>query len=200
MTQELPNGAPPPTTRYGLAAMALPALAHPGHELGAGSVAVGFFHPLLGVDHILAMGAVGLWAALLGGRAVWTVPTTFTLCMLAGFGIALTGISLPGVEPGIAASVVILGLLVAATVRLPLAPSVGLVGLFAVFHGHAHGAELTGATSAFALGFVAATALLHGAGLVLGCQILAAPRQRMVARGVGGAIAVAGLVLLGGSA
>lgn len=180
-----------------LAAMLQPAFAHPGHGSGSGALLAGFTHPLLGLDHVLAMVAVGLWAALLGGRAVWMVPAAFVACMLGGFVLAVTGLSLPAVEPGIAASVIILGVLLAAAVRLPLAPSTALVGLFAVFHGHAHGAELTSAAAAFGLGFVAATALLHGVGIALG-RLLAGRQRLLLVRGLGGAAVGIGFALLGG--
>jgi urease accessory protein len=176
--------------------MTLPVLAHPGHGGDGSSLAAGFVHPLLGLDHVLAMVAVGLWAALLGGRAVWMVPATFVACMAGGFALPMAGISLPAVEPGIAASIVVLGLLIAAAVRLPLAPSMALVGLFAVFHGQAHASELTGAAFTFGLGMIAATALLHGAGIGLGRTLTG--RHLTVARGLGGVMAGVGLALLGG--
>jgi urease accessory protein len=179
-----------------VAAMTLPAFAHPGHELGTGGLTIGFIHPFLGVDHILAMVAVGMWAVLLGGRAVWIVPTVFVLSMLVGFGSALAGINFPAVEPGIAASVIFLGFLIAAAIRLPLAPSVAIVGLFALFHGQAHRAELAGGAAAFGLGFTVATVLLHGAGITLG-QALASPHRLMLARCLGGVTAAIGLVFLG---
>jgi urease accessory protein len=182
-----------------LAGMALPALAHPGHAVGPDAFTAGFTHPFLGLDHVLAMVAVGMWAARLGGRAVWLAPTAFITCMVGGFALAMAGVGLPAVEPGIAASVVVLGILIAAAIRLPLAASVALVGVFAVFHGHAHGAELTGAAAAFGLGFVAATALLHGAGIALG-RVLAGRQRLLLARGLGGVVAGIGLVLLGGLA
>lgn len=177
-----------------LCATALPALAHPGHAGHPGSLAAGFAHPLLGIDHVLAMVAVGLWAAFLGGRAVWIVPAAFVLSMIGGFALAMAGISLPSVEPGVAASVFVLGVLVAASVRLPLAPSLLLVGLIAVLHGYAHGTEASGGASPFALGFVGSTIMLHGAGIWLG-QALAKQRL-MFARGLGSVVAAVGLVLL----
>lgn len=179
-----------------LAATAFPALAHPGHALGSNALIAGFAHPFFGLDHVVAMVAVGMWAAVLGGRAVWVVPITFVLCMVGGFTLALAGIGLPAVEPGIAASVFILGFMVAAAVRLPIALSIGLVGLFAIFHGHSHGTELAGGAAAFGVGFTAATVLLHAAGIALG-QILVGPRCLWVARGLGAAAAVVGLALLG---
>lgn len=178
-----------------LGAMTLPALAHPGHGGDAGPLAAGLAHPFLGIDHVLAMVAVGLWAALLGGRAAWMVPAAFVLGMVGGFALAMVGIGLPLVEPGIAASVLVLGILIAAAMRLALAPSMLLAGLFAMLHGHAHGAEASGDPLAFGLGFVAATVLLHGAGIALG-RVLVGQRP-VLARGLGGVVAGTGLVLLG---
>ncbi|MFP5406904.1 MAG: HupE/UreJ family protein, partial [Gammaproteobacteria bacterium] len=178
-----------------LGLVTVPALAHPGHAGDAHSFAAGVAHPLLGIDHVLAMVTVGLWAALLGGRAVWRVPAAFVLSMVGGFALAMAGIGLPAVEPGIAASVFVLGILVAAAVRLPLAPSVLLVGLFAVLHGYSHGAGVSGGGLAFALGFVVATALLHAVGIGLG-HVLGGQRPMLV-RGLGGAVAATGLLLLG---
>ena len=181
-----------------LAATILPVSAHPGHVSGVDALSAGFAHPLLGLDHVLAMMAVGLWAAVLGGRAVWVVPTAFVACMLGGFAFSLAGMRLPAVEPGIAASVIVLGILIAGAIRVSLAGSACLVGLFAVLHGQAHGGELSGTAPMFALGFMGATALLHGAGIGLG-RLLARPRHGAFMRGVGGAIASIGVVvLLGG--
>jgi urease accessory protein len=190
-------------SRFALSAATLctttfPALAHPGHESDAGSLVAGLAHPLLGVDHVLAMVAVGLWAAFLGARAVWMVPAAFLLGMAGGFALAMAGIGLPMAEPGIAASVLVLGVLIAAAVRLPLTPSMLLVSLFAVLHGHSHGVELSGDALAFSLGFIAATILLHGAGIGLG-RVLAG-QCLIVARGLGGVVAGIGLLLLGGLA
>ena len=176
--------------------IAIPASAHTGHITTAG-----FMHPLSGLDHLLVMVSVGLWAALLGGRAVWLVPTAFLVSMVGGFAIAVAGIRLPAVEPGIAASVLIIGILVAAAVRLPLRASLGLVGLFAFFHGLAHGVEFVAADSApvfrRAFGFITATALLHLTGVGLG-QALHGSRHAMLVRSLGGAVAVCGALLLGG--
>ncbi|MER2533600.1 MAG: HupE/UreJ family protein [Rhizobiaceae bacterium] len=176
--------------------MALPAFAHPD-AAAHGSFAAGFAHPLSGPDHILAMVAVGLWAALLGGRAVWAVPTAFVGMMAAGFAVALAGLGLPVVEPVIAASVVVLGLLALVALQVPTVAGMALVGFFAVFHGYAHGGEL-GAAGALpvCVGFAVATALLHGAGLGLGR--LAA--GRWVARAAGGLTALGGLLIAVGQA
>lgn len=161
-----------------------------------GSLLAGVSHPLFGADHILVMIAVGLWAAQIGGRALWIVPTAFVGTMLVGFALALSGVSLPFVEPAILASVVALGLLVALAVRLPSALSAFVVGLFALFHGYAHGGELGSAGAAsFAIGFALSTAALHGAGLLLGRALGGAG---LLPRLLGGATALGGLLLIAG--
>lgn len=176
----------------------LPAFAHPGRGNEAGALVAGFAHPLLGLDHVLAMVAVGLWAGFLGGRAAWIVPAAFVSVMTGSFALATGGLALPAVELGVVGSVVVLGVLIAAAVRPPLALASGLVGLLAFFQGHAHGSELAGEALIFGIGFAAATTLLHLAGLGLGLALAA--RGSMLARGVGGATAASGLVLLGGLA
>ena len=154
-----------------LAAGTLPAFAH-FDAAEHGSFAAGFSHPLSGTDHILAMLAVGLWAALLGGQALWLVPAAFVATMAAGFGAAFAGAPLPFVEPVILASVVTIGLLAAMALRVPTAAAMALAGFFAFFHGAAHGVELGSAAAAsFAIGFTAATALLHGTGIASGLGI-----------------------------
>ena len=150
---------------------ASPAFAHLD-PAAHGSLMAGISHPLFGADHILAMVAVGIWASQIGGRAFWAVPVAFVSMMALGFGLAVAGMSLPFVEPAILASVIGLGLLVAAAVRLPVAASAAVVGIFALFHGHAHGGELGSAGALpFGLGFLAATAALHGTGLALGLGV-----------------------------
>jgi urease accessory protein len=171
------------------------AQAHPGHG-PANSFAGGFSHPLHGLDHILAMVAVGLWAAQLGGRALWLVPAAFVSLMTVGGALGMAGVPVPMVETGILLSVLLLGVLIAASVRLPLVASMAVVGLFAIFHGHAHGSEIPVAASglAYGLGFLLATAVLHGCGMGLGLlaqRKLTAP----VLRFAGAGIAVAGVCL-----
>jgi urease accessory protein len=181
-----------------LAMVALPAIAHPGHEAGASALLAGLAHPFSGLDHLLAMVSIGLWAVLLGGHAVWKVPATFLIGTVAGFGLALAGVGLPAVEPGIAASVLLLGVLIAWAVRLPLVASMGVAALFGLFHGHAHGSGLVGTALGFGSGFVVATALLHVFGIAL--ARIGAGRQRMLlVRGLGGVVALAGMLLLAGS-
>ncbi|MGQ9368717.1 HupE/UreJ family protein [Azospirillum sp. ST 5-10] len=149
------------------ALLAAPALAHTGHPEGAGFVH-GVLHPLGGIDHLLAMVAVGLWAARQGGRAVLLLPAAFVVMLVGGAALGMAGVALPAVEAAIAASVAVLGLLALLNRRLPLAAGMALVGAFAVFHGHAHGAEMPAGADAlgYGLGFVAATVLLHAAGVV----------------------------------
>jgi urease accessory protein len=134
----------------------------------------GLMHPLTGIDHILAMVAVGLFAAHLGGRALWLVPASFVTVMAFAGVAGAAGIPIPFVETGIALSVIALGLMVAFEIELPVAAAMALVGFFAIFHGHAHGAELPENSSglAYGVGFMMATASLHalgvGTGLFLG--------------------------------
>ncbi len=176
-------------------AAAQPALAHTGGHAATG-LAAGFAHPFMGIDHLLAMLAVGLWAVQTGGRALWAVPAAFIGVMVLGAGLGMAGAGLPLVEFGILGSVLVLGLLVAAAPRLPLWAPVAIAGLFALFHGHAHGTEMPeGASGAlYGAGFLAATALLHGIGLGLGLAMTR--RTAPLARVAGGAVAACGLVLL----
>ena len=162
------------------AALLLPSLAHAHVGVGAtGGLWHGLGHPLSGLDHICAMVAVGLWAAQMGGRAIWAVPLTFVSVMALGGALAMLGVHVPFVETGIIVSVLTLGVLIAAAVRLPLFASILVVGMFAIFHGHAHGAEMpeTASGLAYAAGFIVATAFLHvcGIGLGIAIQRLASP-------------------------
>jgi urease accessory protein len=177
------------------------AQAHTGAGQAAG-FAAGFGHPLGGVDHVLAMVAVGMFAATLGGRALWAPPLAFMAFMLVGGALGMAGMPLPFVELGIALSIVVLGLAIAVRCDWPLTLAVALAGIFAVFHGHAHGAEMPlGATAAaYAAGFVAATGLLHLAGIAVGLSIFRraeAIGRRAVQLG-GGAISVLGIGVLAG--
>ena len=152
---------------------AAPAFAHLD-PLAHGSVMTGISHPLFGLDHVLAMVAVGLWAAQIAARdknrrPLWLVPAAFVTTMAAGFAAGVAGWSLPFVEPAILASVIALGLLVSMAIKLPASASAAIVAVFALFHGFAHGGELGSAgVLQFGLGFMLATALLHGAGILLG--------------------------------
>lgn len=182
-----------------------PAFAHlPPDKYG--SFAAGLSHPLSGLDHILAIIAVGLWAAMLGKRAVWIVPTAFVVIMLTGFGLALAHISLPAVEPMVLASTIVLGSVVAMALKLDVRLCTSLVGLFALFHGHAHGAELGQAGAAqFGLGFALITALLHAAGAAAGLLAgrignHAGASGNLFSRGLGALTAIAGAALIMGQA
>ncbi|GAA2838105.1 urease accessory protein [Aminobacter aminovorans] len=175
-----------------------PAFAHLNPD-EHGSLLAGVSHPLFGMDHILAMVAVGLWAALLGGRALWLVPAAFVGTMALGFGAAIAGAPLPFVEPFILASVVVIGLLAAIALKVPTWAGMLMVGVFACFHGHAHGGELGSAGAlSFGIGFALSTALLHAAGVGLGLGIgraFGSDTGRLVTRIAGAATALGGLWL-----
>ncbi|MGE0230888.1 MAG: HupE/UreJ family protein [Flavobacteriaceae bacterium] len=181
-----------------LAASTMPAFAHYGHA-GHGSLVSGLLHPLTGADHVLAMVAVGLWASLLGGRAMWLVPAAFVVTMVAGFAFALGGGGLPLVEPTILASVVTLGILVALAARVPASVGMAVAGFFALFHGYAHGTEMAGSNGlSYMAGFAIATALLHGAGLAAGIglsRLFGGLTGRTASRVAGLATAIGGLYL-----
>ncbi len=179
-----------------LLAAATPASAHTGHELGFGFGA-GFGHPFGGLDHVLAMVAVGLLAAQLGGRAVWALPLSFLSMMAAGGGLGLAGYALPLREVVIALSTVAFGAAVAFRLGLPVTVATVLAGAFALFHGQAHGAEIPANVTPFGYGagFVAGTAFLHGAGLALGMGLGRFSAPRLV-QATGSGVALAGLVLL----
>ena len=171
------------------------AAAHLFTEAGAGWNA-GFSHPFSGLDHVLAMLAVGLWAAQIGRPALWLLPLAFPLTMALGGLLGTYGMPLPWVESGIAASVLVLGVMIALALKPPLWACTGLVMLFAVFHGHAHGTELpeTASPALYGLGFVIATAILHAIGLGIGRLKRWAVLQQLVRQG-GWAIAATGVVL-----
>ncbi len=184
--------------RYTLPVLLLtPSLAFAHLDPGAhGSFAAGVSHPLWGADHVLAMLAVGLWAALLSGHALWMLPVGFVGAMAMGFGAAMLGVPLPAVEPLILASALILGLLVALAVRLPAHWAVTVVGAFGLFHGHAHGSEIGGATALqYLVGFVVATMGLHLAGLAMGLLMTRLASQSAL-RGGGGVVAALGAWLV----
>lgn len=186
-----------------LAAILLPTLAfaHTGAGHTAGFLH-GFEHPLFGIDHVLAMVTVGIFAWQLGGRALWLVPLTFVLVMAIGGGLGVAGVDVPFVELGIALSVVVLGAVVAFGVKAPLAVAMGLVGLFAIFHGHAHGTEmpLDASGLTYGLGFMLGTALLHLTGLAAGYAIGALGNRygNAIVRGSGAVIALAGVGIVTG--
>ena len=176
-----------------------PVLAHVGEDLGG--LMAGLLHPISGLDHIVAMIAVGLWGGILGAPAIWMLPIIFPLAMAVAGAVGAAGIPLPGVEVGIALSGVVLGSMVMFAVKPPLWMAAVLVGIFAVFHGHAHGAELPAAANpmVYAVGFVASTGLLHLIGIAIG-QLGKWPAGRLVVRAAGAAIAVAGSAFLTGFA
>lgn len=177
--------------------IATPALAHSGGGL-AGGFAGGFAHPFFGLDHVAAMVAVGLWGAFLGMPAMLLLPVVFPLVMAAGGVLGILGVPLPGIEIGIAMSAVVLGLMVALAAKPNLWIAALIVGVFAIFHGHAHGAELPDGADAvaYSIGFVIATGLLHLAGIGFGL-LAAYPSGRIAVRAAGSIIAIAGLVFLG---
>jgi urease accessory protein len=176
-----------------------PALAHTGSTTGG--LLGGFVHPLFGPDHVVAMVAVGLWGAFLGAPAIWLLPVTFPLVMAFGGVLGILGVPIPHVEAGIALSAIVLGAMVAFALRPPLALAAILVGVFAVFHGHAHGAELPAGSDpvAFSIGFVVATGLLHLAGIGLGL-LVRWPAGQIAVRAAGAGIALAGIAFLNGLA
>jgi urease accessory protein len=174
--------------------------AHTGEGINTG-FASGFWHPILGWDHVVAMVAVGLWGAFLGTPSVWVLPVVFPLVMAFGGALGVLGVPLPAVEAGIALSGVILGLVVVFAVRAPIWVAGVIVGVFAIFHGHAHGTELPEAFSpyGYAAGFVVGTGLLHLAGIALGL-LTRSEAGRLAVRGAGGAIALVGAAFLFGLA
>ena len=152
-----------------LAALALPTVADAHIGLHADGTLAGLGHPFSGIDHILAMVAVGFWAATLGGKARFIVPAAFVAVMAVGGVMGVFGVPLPMVETGIALTVAVLGLLVAFEVRVPAPVAAVIVGVCALFHGHAHGTELPAMSQAvgYVAGFLAATVILHGIGIGL---------------------------------
>ncbi len=182
-----------------LTVLAEPALAHTGAGPVSGATA-GFGHPLGGLDHLLAMVAVGMLGAQLGGRALWAVPGAFVAAMVVGGVLGMAGVALPFVETGIVGSVIVLGLVIAWGKQVTMAPAMALAAVFALFHGHAHGTEMPAVAAGleYAAGFVAATALLHALGVGIGLATsLAGEKLAPVSlRFGGGAIAAAGVALV----
>ena len=178
-----------------LTLLATPAFAHSGEDISG--FASGFLHPIFGWDHIAAMVAVGLWGAFLGQPAIYILPIIFPFVMALGGALGILGFPLPAVEAGIAASALVLGLCVMTAARPPLWVAAICVGVFAIFHGHAHGTELPEAANPFgyATGFVIATGLLHLTGIAFG-TLTRTYAGRIVVQGAGAIIAVAGIVFL----
>jgi urease accessory protein len=191
------------TSLLALSLIALPtaAFAHTGAGDANGFVH-GFMHPVGGIDHILAMVAVGVFAFVLGGCALWLVPLAFVGMMAVGFLLGIGQVDVPFVELGIALSSVVIGGAAALGRPMPVAAAMGLVGVFAIFHGHAHGTEMPadGGGLTYALGFMAATALLHAAGIAaaLGVGKVVGKYGRLLAQVAGGAFALGGVGVLAG--
>jgi len=182
----------------GLAALlwAQTAAAHVQQDAATGFL-TGFQHPISGLDHVLAMVAVGLWGAQLGAPAIWVLPVAFPLVMAMGGMLGLMGVPVPGIEFGIAASAILLGAAVMFEVRAPLFATALLVGVFAIFHGYAHGTELPPGQSAvlYSMGFVIATGCLHALGIGIGAVHRWTWGQKLV-RAAGGVVAVGGVLFL----
>jgi urease accessory protein len=199
-----PRRLPFLTMLIAVAFLAQPGFAH--EQVGvSGGLASGLLHPLSGMDHLIAMVAVGIWGAQLGAPAIWLLPITFPLVMAFGGVLGVLRIPLPMPEAAIALSALVLGMAVAIRLRVPFAAAAVVVGIFAIFHGHAHGAELPSAANplAYGVGFVVATGLLHLCGIAIGTLSRWPAGERLI-RGLGAAIALLGcyfLVLsLGGGA
>ena len=175
-------------------------LAHDGSNVPIGGFLVGLIHPVLGNDHLLAMLSVGILSAQIGGKAIWTVPATFVGVMAVGGVLGFTDLNLTFTEIGIAASLIILGLLIAAERRLPILIAMIGVGFFAVFHGYAHGTEMpsTAEPVLYAFGFLTGTALIHIAGVVIGDIAKHYERGKVVLRVGGGLIALVGFLFIFG--
>lgn len=172
------------------------------HSYGGGGILSGFLHPILGLDHLLAMVAVGFLSAQMGGRAIWTVPTAFVGTMALGGILGILGVPLPAVEYGITGSVLILGLAILANRGLPEWVAIAFVALFALFHGHAHGTELPALTEtigliiAYVTGFLFATAGLHVIGALIGIMASRSNSGKMIMRLAGLAIAIVGVFMI----
>ena len=170
-------------TILALLAMCLPSMAHAHVVAGeAGGLLHGLAHPFSGFDHLCAMLAVGLWAAQMGGQAIWRVPLTFVSVMALGGLLGMAAVPVPFVETGIVMSLLVLGVLITAAVCLPLLASAVIVGVFAIFHGYAHGAEMPQSASGlgYALGFMLATASLHGVGIASALFVNSMGRDKLV--------------------
>ncbi len=186
---------------FACAALSQPAFAHDGTTLPYGSFLSGLTHPVLGLDHFLAMVSVGILSAQIGGRAIWTVPTTFVLIMAVGGLLGWIGIGLSAIEIGIAFSVLALGTAIALDKKLPVVAVMSAVGVFAIFHGYAHGAEMPAAATAvtYAVGFMTGTALLHIMGVIIGDISQQYESGKLLLRGAGVVIAGTGAAYLVGA-
>lgn len=193
-----------PATKSGVLALlillaASPALAHTGNDLGG--FTSGILHPITGLEHVIAMIAIGLWGSILGNPSQWLLPVTFPLMMAVAAAAGVAGLPLPGFQTGIAVSGIVLGLLVLAEIRLPVAGAMVIVACFAVFHGYAHGAALPSSADPllFAIGFVIATGALHLTGIAFG-MLRVTRAGRVGVRATGGVIALLGAAFLTGIA
>jgi urease accessory protein len=166
----------------------------------AGGFVTGLMHPISGMDHVLAMIAVGLWGAQLGPPAMWVLPVAFPMVMAFGGMLGLMGIPVPGIEIGIAVSAIVLGIMVLFETKPPLWVAAVIVAFFAIFHGHAHGTELPAGQSGmlYSVGFVMATGCLHGVGITIGL-VHRWPVGQKILRAAGGAVAAAGCYFLWGA-
>ncbi len=173
------------------------AFAHQQGAVDSGSFVTGFMHPFGGLDHLLAMLAVGMWGARLGMPALWMLPVAFPMLMAMGGVMGILALPLPSIELGIALSVVVLGGVILASVKPPLWASILIVSFFALFHGYAHGAELPQQSDPlpYSVGFVVATGLIHIAGILIGF-VTRLPHGMLALRAGGGAIAATGIFLL----
>jgi urease accessory protein len=178
-----------------------PAFSHDGTTLPYGSFLSGLTHPVLGLDHFLAMVSVGILSAQMGGRAIWTVPATFVLIMAVGGLLGWIDVGLSAIEVGIAFSVLALGTAIALDKKLPVVAVMSAVGVFAIFHGYAHGAEMPAAAKAttYAVGFMTGTALLHIMGVIIGDISQQYERGKLLLRGAGVLIAGTGAAYLVGA-
>lgn len=197
-----PNHESPSALRLAFLLAVTLVCAEPAHahtaETSSGLLS-GLSHPITGWDHVLAMVAVGLWGTFLGKPAIWMLPVLFPMVMAVGAAIGVVGLPLPGVETAIALSSIVLGACIALALRLPLWAALAIVGLFAIFHGHAHGTELPASANpvAYAVGFVFATGLLHLSGIALGA-LAQWPAGRFAVRVTGTAISLTGIAFLVG--
>lgn len=187
--------------RFGLALATVALLSQPAlaHEQAGitGGFASGLLHPLTGLDHMIAMVAVGIWGAQLGAPAIWVLPVTFPIVMAIGGVMGILKLPLPFQEPAIALSALVLGAAVAIRLKTPFAVAAAIVAVFAIFHGYAHGAELPHAANplAYGIGFVVATGLLHLCGISIGLLLRWPIGERLI-RGMGAAIALLGCYFL----
>ena len=188
-----------PALNLAMVTLGTAGLASPAHAVvePLASFATGFAHPVSGIDHILAMVTVGVWGVLAGRRALWVWPTVFVSTMLTGFAASTLGLQLPWVPAAVSCSIIVLGLVVALAIKAPLWLGAALVGLFAFFHGHAHGTEAVAASLlAYGAGFALATAGLHAAGIGVALA-LEGFMGRLAVQAVGALTVIGGLALIG---